>query len=182
MSRFNYLVDAPPRALDRLRRFSVSQALRFPLGALATSCLVVLAWWGLERYWLASSRHEVAVATARLADSELAFRQAKLVRANVDDLLAFDERLRTIRRSGAVLSERLASIANHVPQRAWLTAIAHTSDGVELDGRADGLLALSNAVASLMTDTKATRLVRATRDEKKGSGVVSFTVVLPESR
>ena len=175
--RFNYLCDAPPELVERLRGVRVSAQLRTPLSATATALFVVCAWWFLERHWISEAAREEAIAAVRLEQSRAAFASTKLVRADVDQLLALDARLRRIRLSGSVLSHRLADVGNHVPTRAWLTSIARTSDGLELHGRAEGLNVLSETVADLMSSKAAASptLVRAVREDRE-TGVINFTI------
>ena len=177
MRRFNFLHDAPPDVIDRLRALRVTDELRTPLLALVTSILVVFAWYGLERYWLASAEHEEVLATTRLAESRADLATTKLVRADVDQLLALDRRLRDIRLSGTSLAENLSDIGNHVPAHAWLTSISNVQDGLEISGRADSLISLSETVADLLSSRTAMSptLVRASKDDR-AKNLVAFTV------
>ena len=123
------------------------------------------------------------MASLRLEQSRAAFAATKVVRTDVDRLLALDTRLRQIRLSGSVLSHRLADVGNHVPARAWLTSIARTNDGLELHGRAEGLNVLSQTVADLMSSKAAASptLVRAVREERQNA-VITFTIRAHEAQ
>lgn len=184
MMRFNYLNDAPPDIIERIQGLRIAPELRTPLAAVITACLVVLSWWSLERYWIREALREEAVATARLQQSRAAFAATKLIRSDVDALLALDRRLRDIRLSGSLLSARLADIGNHVPRRAWLTSIARADGGFELKGRAEGLSVLSQTVADLMSSHAAysPTLMHAGKEDRSNGGLIGFTVQVTEKR
>lgn len=175
--RFNYLRDASPDLVEQIRAFRVPPQLRFPFVSLFTAVVVVTTWWFLESHWVSEAAREEAIASTRLEQSRQEFTATKLVRSDVDDLLALDARLRRIRLSGSFLSARLADIANHVPHEAWLTSIARTDDGLELQGRAKGLHVLSATVADLMSSSAASSptLVRAVREERV-TPLIHFTI------
>ena len=177
--RFNFLNDAPPDILDRLRNTRVPVEMRTPLSALATAVFVVLSWWGLERYWLSDAQREERVASSRLLESRADLAATKVARAGIDQLLSIDRRLRDVRISGSVLGAALSDIANHVPRHAWLTSLSDTHDGVEIMGRADGIGSLSQTIADLMSSRTAAspNLVRATRDEQ-AKGLFTFAVAV----
>lgn len=175
--RFNYLRDTSPELVEQVRALRVPAALQVPLSALFTAVVVVTAWWFLEGHWISEAAREEAIASIRLEQSRQAFAATKLVRSDVDELLALDARLRRIRLSGSVLSYRLADIGNHVPHEAWLTSIARTGESLELRGRAKGLHVLSATVADLMSSNAASSptLVRAAREERAAS-LIDFTI------
>lgn len=177
MKRFNFLVDAPPEFIDRARSIRVPSELRTPLSALLTAVFVVAAWWGLENYWLRNAKHEETLAEVRLTESQADLAATKLVRTNVEEMLALDRRLRDIRLSGSNLASRLSDIGNHVPEHAWLTSISNLPNGLEIAGKADGLSALSVTVTDLMASRTAgaPTLVRAAKDDR-GKNLIAFTV------
>lgn len=177
MNRFDFLKDGPPDIIDRARSVRVPEEARTPLMALATAVVVVSMWWGLERYWLASAMHEESLAQARLADSRADLAATKLIRTDVEQMLALDHQLRDIRLSGSTLAKRFTDIGNHVPRHAWLTSISTNTDGFEIAGKADGLFALSETVSDLMRSSTAAapRLMRASKDER-GRNLIAFTV------
>lgn len=179
MTRFNYLRDSAPQTFDYLRPSRIPEPLRTPLATLLTATLVVAVWWAIEQVLLSQARAELQTQTFRLAASKAALAELKLRKTRVEELLAIDERLREIRRSGATLSSGLADIANHVPARAWLTSIARLNDGIEIDGQADGLDGLSDTVADLMSSAtaKSPNLVRASKDERyRVGGLIAFVM------
>jgi Tfp pilus assembly protein PilN len=179
MMRFDYLADAPPHWLDRLRSLRLPEAVRTPLMALLTSMLVVLAWYGLESYWVAKAMTEEQVAAARHDRSRAELARTQLERLRVEDLVVLENRLHSIRQSGANLSRLLADVASHVPEHAWLTSISNTSNGFEIAGEARGLTALSQTLADLTSGTTfgTPTLVRAGREARASSGdLLSFTV------
>ncbi|MGD0969379.1 MAG: PilN domain-containing protein [Candidatus Aquilonibacter sp.] len=177
--RFNYLRDSAPEAFEYLRPSRIPEALRTPLAAFATVLIIIGAWWIVEQLLLAQARGEMRAQSLRLSASRVALRDLKLRKTRVEQLLSIDTRLREIRRSGAVVSSRLADIANHVPARAWLTSIARVDSGLQIDGNAEGLDGLSDTVADLMSSSNAAApdLVRANKEDRDQSGtIIAFEV------
>jgi len=183
--RFDYVHDGRPDALERLRPSRIPEQLRTPLAALLTTAIVVCAWWGIEQFLLAQARDDVKEQSFRLTVSAAALSQAKIRQTRVETLLVIDSRLREIRRSGAALASGLADIANHVPNRAWLTSIARVDDGLEIDGRAEGLDGLSETLADLMSSSHVASpdLVRASKEDGDRTGrLIAFVVRVGELR
>lgn len=177
--RFNYLRDSVPDAFERLYPHRIPESFHTPLAALATAVIAVCCWWGIERILLHQATAELHAQTMRLNESRAALGEAHVRRMRLESLVALDERLRAIRRSGAELSGELADVANHVPRRAWLTSIVHLDRSVEIDGQALGLDGLGDTVADLMTSSAAQspKLLRASRNEGgRTSGIISFAV------
>lgn len=173
--RFSYLRHSPPDAIERLRALRIAPELQAPLSALVTACAVILGWWCLERHWIAVARLEEARALAHLQDSRNAFAATKIVRADVNRLLALDARLRRIRVSGSVVARSVVRIADELPKRAWLTSITPFQSGLELQGYAAGLDTLSETVKRLDRRGSAPVLVRAA-GEDRSPAFLSFTV------
>lgn len=185
MMRFNYLRDSAPEMFEHLRPSRIPETLRTPLAALATMVIVVAAWWVVEQVLLSQAHSELQAQSLRLRASQVVLADLKLRKTRVERLLAIDTRLRDIRRSGAVLSSRLADIANHVPPRAWLTSIAHVDNGLEIDGRAEGFDGLSDTVADLMSSSSAVSpdLVRASKEDRDRTGtIIAFEVRVGDRR
>jgi Tfp pilus assembly protein PilN len=185
VTRFNYLRDSAPEMFEHLRPSRIPEPLRTPLAALATAIIVVGVWWIAEHLLLTQARNELQAQSLRLSASQIALKELKLRKTHVEELSAIDARLREIRRSGALLSGRLADIANHVPPQAWLTSIAHVDSGLQIDGRAEGLEGLSETVADLMssTSTASPDLVRASKEDRDSSEtIIAFEVRVGEQR
>jgi Tfp pilus assembly protein PilN len=177
LKRFDFLRDAPPLFVERLRPSRLPAELRTPLAAFATTVVVILAWWAIETAQIAQARAELVTERARVAASRTDLAQAQVRRSRLVDLISLDRRIRDIRRSGAALSGNLADIANHLPDRAWLTSIAQDDRGLEIDGNAVGLDGLSDTLAGLMSSRSAATpsLVRASRsDQPAMHDVISF--------
>ena len=176
--RFNYLRDGAPDAFECLRPSRIPEPLRTPLAALATVVIIVGVWWIIEQLLLTGARNELQTQSLRLDASRVALRELRLHKARVQELLSIDGRLREIRRSGAVVSSRLADIANHIPSRAWLTSIARVDSGLQIDGSVEGLEGLSETVAALMSSSNAAPdLIRAsTEDGDRSAAIIGFEV------
>jgi Tfp pilus assembly protein PilN len=177
MTRFNYLHDAPPETLERLRPSRVPEQLRTPLAALLTTCIVVCIWWGIEQLALGQARSELGREQLRVDASRTELKELRLHKEQATKLLALDTRLRGIRVSGARTAAALADIANHLPSRTWLTSVSRVDDTLEIDGRAVGFDALSSTLTDLSAGSGAAspRLTRAASDERDRS-VIAFTL------
>jgi Tfp pilus assembly protein PilN len=167
MMRFDYLRDAPPAFVERLKPARIPHALRTPLAALLATIVIVASWWGVETLQIGQAGHELAVQKARAAASRADLAQIKVRRSKLDALVALDARVRTMRRSGAVVANRFADVANHVPERAWLTSIGEADGVLDIQGDAIGLDGLSTTLADLLSSQSASQpsLVRAGRDD-----------------
>jgi Tfp pilus assembly protein PilN len=179
MTHFDFLRDAPPAFVERLRPTRIPIDMRTPLAALATTIVIVAAWFGVETMQLQQAQQECAEQRSRAIASRADVAQTKVRRTKLDGLIALDQRVREIRRSGAVLGHHFADIANHVPKDAWLTSIARIDSGMEIQGDAIGLEGLSIALADLFSSSVAISpaLVRAGRDDREvGRNVLSFQI------
>jgi len=166
MTGFNYLGE--PALVDRLHAIRVPAALRAPLLALVSVAFIVLAWWGIELRNLSAAVNEERVASTRLEASRIDLARTKVLRIDLQAMLALDRQLRAIRLSGSQLGVRLADIANRIPQRAWLTSIAPVQGGMDINGRAEGMAALGDTIAALVSSTTVTNptLIRASSDDR----------------
>lgn len=178
MTKFDFLKDAPPAFVERLAPNRIPEYLQTPLAALATSIVVVAAWWLMQHLQLQQAARELANEKARAIASRADLALLRVRRAHVEDLAALDARVREIRRSGAIASSALADIANHIPKHAWLSAIHHSDGGFDIDGDAAGFDELSRTLAGLMSSKAANSpaLVRAAQDGRGENGLVSFEV------
>lgn len=176
MTRFDYLRDAPPESIERVRAIRISASLRWPLAVLTAVVVTHACASGIFTLALSEARSTERAAAVRLEASTVALARVRLTKVRVDDLIALDRRLREIRSSGSRVSARLADIANHVPAHAWLTTLARTPNGFEMVGKSSGLPALGATMSSLMTSSAivSPTLIRASGDERRGA--LSFAI------
>lgn len=176
MMRFDYLHDAPPEAIERVRGLRIATSLRWPLAVFGAIVVTHAAASAIFALGTAEARVTEREAAHRLEASTAALARVRLTRVRVDELVALDRRMREIRSSGSRVSARLADIANHVPAHAWLTTLARTPDGFEIVGKSSGLPALGATMSSLMTSSSiaAPTLVRAGGEERRGT--LSFDI------
>lgn len=102
----------------------------------------------------------------------------------MERMLQLDNRLRDIRLSGAFVAQRLAGIGRHMPERAWLTSITRQQGTVDINGRAEGLDVVSEAISDLMSGkgVKAATLMHAGEDERSSrSRILTFEMSLRDS-
>ena len=179
MTRFDFTRDAVPDVVDRLRSMRVPEELHGGAYAIAAACLFLLGAFFIEDHRLGLAEQAETAAQIRLDQSRNDLAKTRLQRLHVDALLDLDQRLRDIRLSGTVVAARLADIANHVPEHAWLTSISRTAEGTSISGRVSSLGVLSETVADLMSSktVASPSLVRAGNDEHgHRAGVLSFEV------
>lgn len=174
--RFDYLHDAPPEALERLRALRIARSVRWPLAVLTAIVVTQAAASAIFTLAIGEARATEREAAVRLEASTAALARVRLAKVRVDDLVALDRQIREIRGSGSRVSARLADIANHVPAHAWLTTLARTPNGFEIIGKSSGLPALGATISSLMTSPAivAPTLVRAGGEERRGA--LSFDI------
>jgi Tfp pilus assembly protein PilN len=176
MMQFNYLGESVPSLIDRVRATRVSAELQAPLLALVTATLVVTAWWILEGHWYARSQQEFQRAQARLVSARALRSVAKIQRSGVEHLLVLDQQLRSVRSSGSTLGVRIVDVANRIPERVWLTSLAPVPGGIDINGRAVGIVRLGETIGRL-----GATLVRATREERADSqALVAFELHVDE--
>lgn len=167
--RFNYLRNAPPDAIDRLRSFRIAKPLQWPLAVIGTIAVTYLGAYVIFGVAIGAAHTLEAEAVMRLDASKAALAERQLERVRVDDLLAFDRRLRAIRTSGSRVSLRLADIANRVPEHAWLTTLSRTSSGIAIAGKSTGFPVVGTTMEGLMKSAtlSAPTLIRANEEDHR---------------
>lgn len=172
MNGFNFLCDAPPLFIERLRTPRIAGEAVGPLVALFAVLFVLLAWNVLERTAISAervrAREERRIAAASLLD----LRRAHGAYADLATLRARDERLRSIRLSGARVAAATARLANRVPRGIVLTKMAGAAGKAQLEGRARDVVTLGELMSGL-TRSEPPSLVRATRG---AAGTLDFAV------
>ena len=178
MIRFDFLHDAPFGPFDLMRSVRVPRALKTPVAVLLTLSIVVSLWATLEHVWIAQARAEDLAATARFEQSRDALERTRLERTDVDRLIAIDHRIRIIRASGVLVANRLAELANEVPDRAWLSGIRSEGSKTTIDGYALDFATLGDALAGLSPRAAGSslQLIRASKDEQRLVPAISFEV------
>jgi Tfp pilus assembly protein PilN len=137
--RFDYLRDAPPDAIDRLRVISNTPQARPMLSFLAMSVIVTACAWGLQAAHLHEADAQLERARQLLDENTAAIVRVKAKILALRRLTEIDRRLREIRISGAVTAVRVTHIADQLPGRMWLTELASTTEGDDMQGRVVGL-------------------------------------------
>jgi hypothetical protein len=179
--QFNYLGESVPSLIDRVRAIRVPRALQSPLLGLVTATLVVSAWWVVERHWSSRALAEFHRAQDRLVVARALRSAAKLRQSDVEHLVVLDRELREVRASGSLLGVRIAAVANRIPDRVWLTSLAPVPGGIEINGRAVGMVRLGETIAALGTGQSGATLVRATKEERTdGRGLIAFELHVDE--
>jgi Tfp pilus assembly protein PilN len=177
--RFDYLRDARPEFIERLQASGIPKHLQVPLMSLTTAVLVVTMWWIVETLHVGAAEAECAKERTLAIGSREQVIAARAQISQAQALISIDQRVRSIRISGARVASRLADVANHVPDKSWLTAMSRSGGEVDLNGYTVGLEGLGETLLAL-TSSEATRepiLVRASRNPgagAEGSRVINF--------
>jgi Tfp pilus assembly protein PilN len=177
VTRFDYLHDAPPDIIDRIRTYRLPRRLRgaaLTLGALACVILVIA---GIEDSRIRAATGLELRASDRVDAQRAALARGRLQWRDVDRLIAADRQLRRIRLSGSTIAAKLAAIANQLPRRVWLSSIGPAAAGWSIEGEALDVAALDTALGNLIATPSlgAPRLVRMTSQARLTAGpVVSF--------
>lgn len=150
MTSFNYLRSAHPDWLVRVLEFRIPERTQPALMALVAAAFVVGGAWLLDEHRLTEAHRIESAYREKFMTSRRALEKMNLYYAQVQTLVALDKRVQDIAASGQADAQRLADVANVLPQRAWLTEIAHDSGGMTINGRAENLRVLSDVLRSLI--------------------------------
>ncbi len=173
--RFDYLHDAPPEAVGRLRLLCATPHARGILSFLSMAAVVLLCAGSLEALHLRSAQGALADAQARLDRTSTA---VAIVNARARKLRAWitlDRQIRAIRESGSLFAEKLTLLADRVPARAWLTSMESGTDGYDLTGRALGI----DAVGDALDANPAARLIALRASVGRDMRIVDFQMHVP---
>lgn len=173
--RFDYLHDAPPDAVERLRAICSTTQARGVLSFLATAVGVLVCAGSLEAMHLREARAALAEAQARLDRSTAAMALVDSQARALHSWIALDRRLREVRVSGALAAARVTRIANNLPARMWLTSMTWASDGYDVTGRAVGLDEVGHAIDA----DPAIRLLAVHASDRRDSRIVDFKMHVP---
>ncbi|HYW53373.1 MAG TPA: hypothetical protein VE826_05355 [Dongiaceae bacterium] len=166
MRRINYLPSWSERHIGVALPSPVSAELRSPLSALAGAVALAGALWGVQAMRLHAAELDGAVYAERLAATELDVARVRAVERDVERLRALGERVGTIRRSGALRANEIATLGNHLPADAWLSSLRADRGALTLEGHGARLAAVGTTIASLaaLPAYRAARLVAVHED------------------
>ena len=149
MISFDYLRPARPELLARLMEIRIHRRLYAPAATLLCALFAVCAAWGIEAYRLTAAIRVESAYDRQFERSRRDVAQADIYFDRVRDLVTADEQVRDIVASGIARAERLAGIADAMPERAWLTAISNDGSGLLLQGESTNLQELSRFLSAL---------------------------------
>jgi Tfp pilus assembly protein PilN len=181
MTRFDYLHDGLPDAIDTIRTLRLPRRLRTVAATLATLLGILAVSAVFEAIRVSSATAVEQREQVRLDSARTRLAAADLELQAVDKLLETDRRLRAVRRSGTTLVSQLTRIGNLVPRGVWLSSVEPSPEGLVVEGDAVNVGALDKILGNLVTNPGfgGTRLVRMTRIARTaGSALVSFTLQL----
>jgi Tfp pilus assembly protein PilN len=183
VTRFDFLRDGLPDAVEGALAFRLPRRLRTAAYALVTVVCAIVACAGFE-----AMRTNAATAIERTEEVRLDSARDRLAAANLElqnvaSLLETDRRLRAVRTSGTQAVLRLARIGNLVPRGVWLSSVEPSADGLSVEGEAVNVDALHRVLSNFVTDTSLgkTLLLRMARLARpSGPALVSFTLLVKE--
>jgi hypothetical protein len=184
VSGFNYLRDAPPEFVDRIRFLRVPRRLHAACSTLVALVVVLGAAVGIDLVREHRAALLVSQAQARFDVDNAAVARRRLAWADVDSLLAADARLRAFRNSGADLAGHLARVGDLLDHRVWLVAVEPDGHGILLRGKAADLPSIHRSMSALLgADTgELPQIVRVTRDDASRSAPLGFELHLGDGR
>ena len=148
MRRINYLPSWSERHIGIALPVVVAE-LRTPLVALAGAVALAGVLWGVQSTRLHAAERDGAVYAERLAATQLDVVRVRAVERDVARLRALGERVDTIRRSGALRANEIATLGNRLPPDAWLTSLRADRGTVAVEGHGARLAAVGTTIASL---------------------------------
>lgn len=174
VNSFDYLRSARPLWLQRICALQLSRDLQLPCLAFACALLTLGAAWAMERSRLRDAQVTEMLYRSRFHSSERRVKDTHLYYDRVAKLVSLDRRVRAIVASGDTDALRLAAIANALPARVSLTSIARNGVAIDLEGEAQDLRAIGDAIRALdrvpaVRDpslTSATAVVERTREKR----------------
>jgi Tfp pilus assembly protein PilN len=149
MTRTDYLVSRWERLLGVAPPTVVPQTLRGPLIAFIASLGLIASLGIVQAVRLDYARHDVDIATQRLARDEAALRQLDAVELEIRQLRALDREIDRISQTGVHGTSAVAAIGNQIPHDAWLSSIRRERDGYVLEGGARHVSTVSRTLAAL---------------------------------
>jgi Tfp pilus assembly protein PilN len=174
--RFDFLHDPPPAVFERVRSLRIARHLY----AVSAACCVLLVFapcaYGIEALRVDRALGDRRQAQEQFDASTAALAAAKIASQNLDDLIALDRRLRSIRSSGAILASRAADIGNSMPHSIALSSLSVTADGYSIQGRALSMTGLRMALTDLSSVARfsAGKLVRVRRESSEPASAMTF--------
>jgi Tfp pilus assembly protein PilN len=182
MTRIDYLVSRWERLLGVAPPTVVPQTLRGPLIAFIASLGLIAILGIVQAFRLGDARHDVEVATLRLARDEAALRQLDGVELEIRQLRALDREIDRIAQTGAHSTSAVAAIGNQIPHDAWLSSIRRERDGYVLEGGARHLSTVSRTLAALAALQKTGRAQLVSLAEAPESRGFRYAITLGASR
>ncbi|MGH7737072.1 MAG: PilN domain-containing protein [Candidatus Tyrphobacter sp.] len=168
--RIDYLRDASPDAVARLREaFELPQVRRL-CSFLLAAIVIDAAGWAIERGRVDAAGADLATLAQRVNRADLAAARVRGEEKSLRTWQSAYEYVARARDSGAAMSTRIALLANELPPQTWLTSLEVGSDGVALDGRGLDLGDVGDALRAV----SASRLVEVRAPSDPHSRILEF--------
>jgi hypothetical protein len=148
--QFDYLHGTRPAWMNALRRFSIPVHLVHGSYAIAAAAAIVAGSGLIERSRAIEAQTIESAYRQRYETSVRAVRAAHVYSERVASLVALDRQVGSIVASGDANAQRLAEIADRLPQHAWVTSISLDGKGAELEGRAKNFELVGRIVREFM--------------------------------
>ncbi|MGA8533598.1 MAG: hypothetical protein WB615_05775 [Candidatus Tumulicola sp.] len=185
MTRFDFLHDARPHAVERLLSLRLPRQL-YAVTAVSAAIFVAFALTGtIESLRIRSAAIVERRAEQRFEASRDALADERLAWQQLDALIVRDRRLRDIRLSGTKIAARIAHVGNAFPQRAWVKSLTAGQRDYGLKGLALDLAAVERTLANLVTDRALTQPrggFLLSRQDAGRSGTLAFELRADSAR
>ncbi len=147
--RVDYLQDAPPETLIRIRETLSLPEVRVLAASVAAAAAVIAGAWSLGGLHLRQEQAAVRVLEARVARGTVDAARVKGELRALRGEETFERQLRGVRDSGAKAAQQLALLANRLPRGTWLTSVTLSGRRTSLVGRATTLQNVSRMLSVL---------------------------------
>jgi Tfp pilus assembly protein PilN len=146
---FNYVPEGG-RLLPRWIALVRDTQLRFALGTIGATLLLITIAWSVETLRLARLDGELAALAVAQAAARAVEHDAARLQADLQHLRALEAGLATARREAIDTTNVVAVVGNRLPERTWLTSVQATADGTwSIAGRTTHVAAVGSTLRTI---------------------------------
>ena len=177
MKRMNYAGSAFERVTG-ISLTALAPNVRLPLAALGVTLVATAFCWGVEEARIDATLRSAEAYAARAAALDPAAGRARAAAADLARLRSVAGTIRDVAGSGARSAERVARIAEALPDDVWLGAIRADKGALALEGRASRLQSVANALDALerLDGYGGVRLTAARSDARRANVIYGLAL------